>query len=179
MTIMIDKPDETPGQQLEPATHHATETGRGTVGEFVRTPAQAERDAEAARLRGRSMSYRAIADQLGVTVAAAHRMVQRALADIVREPAETVIALELAKLDTLEAVALRVLERHHVVVSNGQVVRLDGDPLVDDAPVLTAVDTLRKLGESRRKLLGADAAQKIDTTAQVKFVIEGVDTDAV
>lgn len=152
----------------------------GPNGDFIRTVEQAERDAEAARLRSRSMSYRQIAREMGVDVHTAHDMVKRALADVVRESAEATIANESAKLDYLEAQALAVLERDHVVVSNGRVMRDgDGKALLDDGPKLAAIGHLRALSESRRKLFGADAAQKIDTTAAVKFTYQGVDTDDV
>jgi len=172
---MVNKP---PPQRPPRSTNDRT---RGPDGAFVRTPEQAQRDAEAARLRSRGMGYRAIATEMGVDVAAAHAMVRRALAEIVREPAEDVIQLELAKLDDYQAAVMRVLEAKHYTVSNGRLIYLgtSEEPLEDDAPVLAAVDRLVRIAESRRKLLGADAAQKIDTTATVKYTYEGVDPEGV
>lgn len=150
------------------------------TGRAVRTVEQAKRDAEAARLRSRGMGYRAVAEAMGVDVHTAHDMVRRALAEIVREPAEDVIQLELAKLDDMQAAVMRVLEARHYTVSNGRLIYLgDGEPLEDDAPVLAAVDRLVRISESRRKLIGADAAQKIDTTATVKYTYEGVNPEEV
>jgi hypothetical protein len=154
---------------------------RAPDGTFLRTAQQAERDAEACRLRSRGMSYRAVATAMGIDVATAHAMVQRALADTVREAGEAVVTMELAKLDDYQAAVMRVLEARHYTVSNGRLIYL-GDspvPLEDDGPVLAAVDRLVRISESRRKLIGADAAQKIDTTATVKYTYEGVDTEGV
>lgn len=165
----------------------------GPDGSFIRTMDQAERDAEAARLRSRSMSYREIAKTLDVDVHTAHDMVKRAMAAVVREAGEAVIALELEKLDRAEAAVLTVLEAKHYTVSNGQLIYIGGkrvkdevsgrwfteggEPLYDDAPVLAAVDRLVKISESRRKLLGVDAAQKMETTGVVRYELVGVDID--
>ncbi len=152
---------------------------RGGDGTFARSLDTAERDAEAARLRSRSMSYRAIAKELGVDVHTAHDMVKRAMAAVVREDAQAVIDMELAKLDRAEAAVLAVMEATHYTVSNGRLIEIDGVPLADDAPVLNAADRLVRISESRRKLLGADAAQKIDTNSAVKFTYEGVNVSDV
>jgi hypothetical protein len=85
---------------------------------------------------------------------------------------------ELLRLDELEARAREVLDRHHITVNNGRVIKLDdGEPLLDDGPVLAAIDRLlkiedarRKNNESQRKLLGLDAPTKVD--AQVTEVTQ-------
>ena len=61
-----------------------------------------------------------------------------------------------------------VLQRNHVVVSQGRVVELDGVPIPDDAPVLAAIDRLLKIQERRAKLLGLDAP----TQSRVEVVTE-------
>lgn len=160
-------------------TEHQGGGTHGPNGDFIRTVEQATLDAEAARLRSRSMSYRAIAAQLEVSVGTAHRMVQRALAEIVRESGEATVTMELEKLDRAEAAVLAVMEAKHVTVSNGRLIEVDGLPLADDAPVLAAAAGLVRISESRRKLLGLDAATKMETAATVRFTYEGIDTDAV
>lgn len=146
----------------EPRGSHATGKVHGPGGKFIRTTDQAELDAEAARLRSRSMGYREIGEQLGVTTSAAHRMVERALAAIPTEHAEAVRANELRKLDALERAALTVLEARHVTVSNGKLIYDGDEPLLDDAPVLNAIDRLLRVSESRRKLLGLDAPNRVE-----------------
>ncbi|MGH8965824.1 MAG: hypothetical protein ACRDXB_10920, partial [Actinomycetes bacterium] len=123
-------------QPVDPAERQASRTNRGGDGRFTRSPDTAQRDARAAELRGRGNSYRAIASELGYqSPASAHEAVQRALAAIVEEPAQDVRRLELERLDTLYEAALKVLERRHVHVSGGTVVRVrvlgeDGAPIV-------------------------------------------------
>lgn len=160
----------------------------GPNGDFVATPETAEQDAEAARLRGRGLSYRSIAEQLDVSVSTAHRAVQRGLDAIRAEPAAEVRLLELERLDRMYTAVVAVLEREHFtvsqgriiyvggdpVVSDGKVVYVGGDPLLDDAPVLAAVDRLLKIQERRARLLGLDSETKVSVSGGVKYEIVGV-----
>lgn len=163
---------------MDEPTEHDDGQARGANGKFIRTAETAERDAEACRLRSRGMSYRDIARELGyASMGGAYRAVQRALADIVREPAEEARQLELDRLDAALEAVMKVMATEHVVIQHGRVVELDGRPVPDDAPVLAAVDRIVKLSESRRKLLGLDAAQKLDVSGEVRYEIVGVDID--
>ncbi|KND45377.1 hypothetical protein [Streptomyces stelliscabiei] len=77
-----------------------------------------------------------------------------------------------ARLDRMEAAAHKVLERHHITVNNGRIITLDdGEPLLDDGPVLAAIDRLAKIedarlknNESLRRLFGLDMPVKVDAT---------------
>ncbi len=76
-----------------------------------------------------------------------------------------------ARYDRLEAAALKVLDRHHVTVNNGHIIELGSEPLLDDGPVLAAIDRLAKIedarlknNESLRRLFGLDAPAKVDAT---------------
>lgn len=60
------------------------------------------RRAEALELRKQGFSYREIARQLGVSLDTAHTDVKEAMAAIAREPAETVVELELARYDEIQ-----------------------------------------------------------------------------
>jgi hypothetical protein len=169
-----------------------TPATRGARGRFDRSLTTAERDAEAARLRARGLSYRQIATELDVDVANAHRAVKRALAEIVAEPAADVVAFELERLDgelvRLDALYARVeevLAREHVTVSQGHVVEHDGIAVPDDDWILRAVDRLvridesrRRNGESRRKLLGLDSPVKTQISGGLTYEVVGVDTAA-
>jgi hypothetical protein len=155
-----------------------TPATRGGNGHFDRNIATAERDAEAARLRSRGLTYRQIAAELGVDVANAHRAVKRALDAVVAEPAADAVAFELERLDALYARALEVMESHHVTVSNGRVVALNDEPLPDDGPVLAAIDRLVRISESRRKLLGLDSPTKMAVSGGLTYEVVGVDTEA-
>jgi len=152
---------------------------RGPDGKFRRTLAGAERDAEAARLRSRGLSYEAIGRELGLDKGNAYHAVQRALEATVAEPAAEVRQLELARLDDMYMAVMKVLEAQHFTVSNGKLIYHPetGGPLLDDAPVLQAVDRLLKIQERRARLLGLDAATKTEVSGGVRYEIVGVPTD--
>jgi hypothetical protein len=105
---------------------------------------RAQKVARALELRGLGMSYRAIAEALGWrSPATAYGVVQRAMRKLVREAAAEAVALEADRLDNyLRALAPRALA---------------GD--------LEALDRAIRISESRRKLLGLDAPQKIAPTS--------------
>lgn len=132
-------------------------------GRYVRQADTAARDAEAVRLRADGHTYQTIADQLGYTDRSdARKAIERMIAFTVREPADEVRQMELIRLDSLWMQAVRVLHAHHVTVSNGKVVTVNGEPVPDDAPVLQAIDRLLKIMERRSKLLGLDAPAKVE-----------------
>jgi len=82
----------------------------------------AQQDAEAARLRSAGVTYRDIAEALGICDASsARKCVERALLATVAEPAEELRRLELMKLDQLSVAARRRtgLERHRVGAASG------------------------------------------------------------
>jgi hypothetical protein len=147
--------------------------GRGNDGKFTHTAETAERDAQACHLRARGNSYATIAREMGFADgSAAYKSVQRGLKAIVAEPAEEVRRIELIRLDGIWQAAQAVLEANHFVISEGRVVRLAGAPLMDDAPVLAAIDRLIKVQERRAKLLGLDAPVKREIT-----ISDGVDAE--
>jgi hypothetical protein len=111
-------------------------TGRGS------DVAAAERRVKATELRARGRTYREIAAELGVSLRAAHRHVQAGLRALHKEMvghAREMTALELKRLEApVPALADAVLA---------------GD--------LDAIDCWRKLSESRRKLAGLDAPERV------------------
>jgi len=132
-----------------------------------------ERRLQALELRKAGQGYRAIGAQLGISEAQAHRDVKAALvrlAELELESADELRTMELARLDTLQVAAMRVLLSTHPLVSGGKVLSRftsDGEAigLTDDGPRLAAIDRLLRISESRRKLLGLDAPQAIDVSA--------------
>lgn len=153
---------------------------RGANAKFTAGLETAQRDAEAARLRTRAMSYREIAETLGYADEShAYQGVQRCLRATISEPSEEVRRLEVQRLDRLYEAALKVLERMHVTVSNGRVVSMpvegtgvrdpetgnilgaDWAPVLDDAPVLQAIDRLLKIQDRRARYLGLDAPTRM------------------
>lgn len=149
----------------------AAEQSRDGNNRFRRSKAEVEHDAAAAELRGQGLSYKAIGQRMGCSQGTAHARVHRAFRDTLAEPAEQARAVELARLEDAHDAALAVLLRVHVTVSHGKVITVkDGEgndtPLIDDAPTLHAIDRIRALSESRRKLLGLDAPQKVALTTE-------------
>lgn len=141
---------------------------RNGKGRFDRSIATVERDAAAAGLRADNKTYQQIADELGYSSKGdAWRGVQKAKADVAREPVAKLIQTEAAQLDDLYVAALDVLERDHVFVSHGKIVKDDqGVPILDDGPKLNAIRELRAIRESYRKLFGADAPSRVSIDAQ-------------
>ena len=163
----------------DPTTERQTDRtpARDGNGRYTRTPDAAGRDAEAVQLRCRGLSYRQIAADLGMSVSSVHDAVHRALAEIVREDVGQLRALELERLDSMEAAVWQVLERKHLTVSNGRVVYHEDEPLEDDAPVLHAVDRLLRIAERRARLLGLDQPVRVDVDAALRYEIVGVEVD--
>ncbi|MFJ9887168.1 hypothetical protein ACIQRW_15040 [Streptomyces sp. NPDC091287] len=141
---------------------------RDGKGRYTRSIESVRRDATAADLRSQRKSYQQIAEELGYSdKGEAWRGVQRAKADVAREPVTRLIRSEAAQLDDLYVSALEVLERDHIMVSHGKIVKDDdGNPLLDDGPKLAAIRELRTIRESYRKLFGADAPSRVSVDAQ-------------
>lgn len=156
---------------------------RDSRGHYIRTLDTIERDAEAARLRGLGYTYPMIAEMLGYpSRAAAREGVEKILKEAVTEPAAELLTIELQRLDAelvrlddYEQAARKVLERSHLTVSHGKVISTTNpdtqleEPLLDDGPVLQAIDRLVRIEDARRrnaerraKLLGLDAPTRVD-----------------
>lgn len=113
----------------------------------------AERRLEAVRLRAEGLSYRQIGERLQVSYTQAHNDVRAGLKSLhgkLGERMEEYVRLELERLEMpLSVLAKQVL---------------GGD--------LDALEQWRKLSESRRKLLGLDAAEKHIVTLDVDREID-------
>lgn len=99
---------------------------------------------------------------------------KKALKEIIREPTEEVVEMELARLDEMYSEVMRIMRAVHPVVSQGRVMwdiltDEEGMPVIDAltqapvkiklfdaAPKLAAVDRGLKIMERRAKLLGID-----------------------
>lgn len=114
--------------------------------------ANAERDAEAARLLAAGLSYRQAAERLGVTHTTVAKMEKRALQRVVLPSVQELRQVECAKLDRDEAALQAIVDDPPVVVSGGRVT----DVLDMDA-VSKAIDVRTRLAARRAKLLGLDA----------------------
>jgi hypothetical protein len=157
------------------STPDQDDRARDGGGQFIQTQDGAERDAKAARMRAQGWSLQRISDELGY---GGKQNVSRALEKLrertVLPAAQELVAHELSILDHLIDKTMEVLGQDHLVVQHGRIV-LQGEkpaegeqderkPLVDHDLTMKAVATLQRLTESRRKLLGLDAAVKVDLT---------------
>lgn len=130
--------------------------------------ATAERRAKAVEMRMTGASFQRIADELGYNSrGAACQDITRALESAVTTERATVEVYrqeELERLDLLLVEAWTVLKRQHVTVSHGRVIRDEetNEPLLDDGPVLAAIDRILKIQERRSKFLGLDAPTKVE-----------------
>lgn len=128
----------------------------------------AMRRGDAMRMRRDGYSYPEIALALGYrTYRAAMQDVSRGMVEYVGEPANEVRVLELARLDEMWQAAIGVMRRPHVTVSDGRVVKVADalgveTPLLDDEPILKAIDKLLKIQDRRSRLLGLDAPTRVE-----------------
>lgn len=137
-------------------------TGKARVSRVERDK---DRDAQAARLRALRYTYDQIAEQLGYADASgAWRAAQRGRERAVREPHQDMVLMDLAELDEMAREAWKVLRNTHYVVDRGEVVDLDGVPLIDDGPVLAAIGRLLDIQQRRAKLVGLDAPARATVT---------------
>jgi hypothetical protein len=117
--------------------------------------ANLERAWQALELRKQRKSYRAIAAELGCSLSTAHGYVKEALDELRKgntENAQELCDIEVQKLDAIE----EALSRRFETADNQAAAKLAG--------------MIIKTMESRRKLLGLDAPQKIATTGNLYTV---------
>jgi DNA-binding Lrp family transcriptional regulator len=140
-------------------------------------PDQLALNIEAARLRGKRLSYREIGERMGCSASAAHARVQRAYKAALTDSTDVALEFERDRLNALYRKAEEVSEKPHYQVAHGKVVR-DPDtnePLIDDMPRLAAIARMQAIAESYRKLDGLDQPTKVQQTGTVKYEVVGVD----
>jgi hypothetical protein len=135
----------------------------------------AERRAEVVRLKARGIPYPDIARRLGISEDVARQDVSRAhkmRAQELRDNVDELVAGEMEELEALQQLTWRIAAAQHRKVGTSGVAARDehGNPVFDFSVNLHAVNTLVKIRERMAKLLGYDAALKIDVKAQVVTV---------
>lgn len=143
------------------------------------------------------LTFQAIADHLGLSKGYVHRCFWRGVRSIAEPAATAYRAAQLARIEMAREAVLEVMAAKHLVVSNGHIVSeivghhplvddagephplagepIYGDPLIDDGPVLAAVDRLDKLDDREARLLGLYPASKLDLGGTVNYTITGID----
>lgn len=126
-------------------------------------------------LRDEGRTFREIAAELGVSVALVHSDFKAAIAQIPVKSVETYREHQLQHLATERAIVEDVLARNHVTISDGRVVYDEDGVVIDDGPVLQAVDRLLKIHDREAKLLGLDARPEVQVTGNLSYKITGFD----
>lgn len=132
-----------------PRTSRKPSTGKPKIAARTKTRmSYRERQAAALELRLAGQEYAAIADELGyANKSGAYKAVQNALTAIIREPAEQLVTLEVARLDAM----LRAVWKR--IVGKGE---------------LGAIDRALKIMERRARLLGLDKPIEFDLHLMVR-----------
>jgi hypothetical protein len=137
---------------------------RNRKGQMERDLAQALLDTEAAELRANRWTYPQIAAHQKCSVSTAHDRVQRAIASVPYEAVDKLRRLELESLDEQERRMLKVQEAVHVKTYQGDLILINGEPLLDDGPVLDAGMAILRIKDMRAKLTGEYAPTKTTLT---------------
>ena len=151
-------PQPPPGKTIGGKKPRAKRTPEQLAAAREKREATKRKEREALELRTAGHGWQEIADQLGYANASGPwKAVDRILAKQIREPAETLIALELVRLDAmLKAIFEKILL---------------GD--------LGAIDRGLRIMERRAKLLGLDRPMKFDVRSMVDEIAAefGLDAD--
>lgn len=157
----------------------------------------AEMDAEIIRLRSQRVTFaeigRLMADKYGrtnrgrdpQTPAAPFGkayMQKRYLNALAAVPAREVQQHRNEQLELLNQLideAYAIAQKDHLAHSNGRVVEIGGEPVLDDGPKLQAIGEIRKLLERMAKVVGSDTPvkQELDLGGAVRYEIVGVDME--
>jgi hypothetical protein len=151
--------------------------------------AMVERQQKIVALKREGFSFQQVADQIGISKAAAIRGFQT-----VKKRVETATDADyaeyrdeqLARVAMLREVVSDVVAARHVTISNGHVIheitgRDDegkpeyGDPYEDHGPVLAAVDRMVKLDEHEAKLLNLFPKAEVNVSGDVTYRFIGAD----
>lgn len=129
----------------------------------------AARRAKLVEFRRKKIPYSQFYEELGyASVQAARKDFTRALEESIAAQHTSVEVYreeQLEELDYLAEEAHKILRaRHYVVTQSGRIVEdpETGQPMVDDGPVLAAIDRLVKILDRVAKLRGLDAPQRLE-----------------
>ncbi|WP_406156961.1 hypothetical protein [Streptomyces canus] len=125
------------------------------------------------------MTYQQIADALGYSNKGnAWRAIESCREAVRRAAGAELVASEASLLDDQFVAAMEILERDHVVVSHGKIVKDDaGTPLPDDGVKLAALREMREIRHSYRKLFGIDQPTQVAVSGSVRYEVVGVDPE--
>lgn len=156
------------------------------------TPEQVALDTRIIELKTEGLTFREVAAHPTVnhTLSYVYRCYQRGLRRQGAPAVDAYRARQLAEIDAERAVLEEILHAKHVVVSNGHVVSeiidndedgkpIYGEPLLDDGPIMAAIDRLAKLRAQEQDLLGLKAATKVEAETTLRYEVVGVEVSDV
>lgn len=147
------------------------------------TPTPTDSDASCAQydldvwtLKRQGLSFQAVADRLGMSKAAAFRAFERAQHNLPPQGVDGYRAEMYARINAAREAVMDVLNARHITINNGVIIREDGTPVLDDAPVLAAVDRLVKLDDQEAKLRGAYPKTEVNLSGALRYEVVIQDT---
>ncbi|MCU1685097.1 MAG: hypothetical protein JWQ81_5836 [Amycolatopsis sp.] len=145
-------------------------------GQLARTDADFEPEVDRVRVDGVEVFAelgcfldRAAGAEMGVSHTTIQNWTKQEADERVLPLADELRKVTLERLGEMRQSALEVLERIHLTVSQGKVIKHDfGIPLEDSAPRLAAIDRLLRVEERIAKLMGLDAPTRSEIEARVE-----------
>lgn len=106
-----------------------------------------------------------LAEEYGLAQSAISRIINKLRESVTLPTREDLVKRSVARLDALLKKAWAVAEAEHLAVSHGRVIYdpRTGEPMKDHAPLLQAIDRIVRLEERVAKLLGLDAADRLES----------------
>lgn len=137
--------------------------------------ATVEQDAKIVGLKREGLTFEQIASRLDISKATAHRGFYRALRRVAAPGVEAIREDQLARIEQSREVLNDIIAARHLVVSNGQIVRDDGEPLPDDTVAMNAIALRDRLDDREAKLVGAYPETKVSLSGGVRYEVVGID----
>jgi len=159
----------------------------GARAEIGQDERDAERNAEIFRLRTEEWTQPQIAKKFGISQQRVSQICDQAMKNLTLPAIEDMRKAAAAKLDLAEQAVWEVLRRKHVVVQGGRPARHShvdddgveqpGEVIIDDKPILDAVDRLLRIEQRRAVTFGYEAEQKVNLSGGVKYEIVGISNE--
>lgn len=130
-------------------------------------------------------TFKQIGEELGFSTQRAHEIYWDAMNAVQRKSVEARRAQMEDQLDEVVRVASRVMAADHIAHSNGRVVTMTDAagkevPVLDDGPKLDAGRTIIAAQARLAKMIGADAATKVESEVSVlRYEVVGTDVGGV
>ncbi len=133
-----------------------------------------------------------IANEFGLTQARVSQILSKMIKERRQNMADKAAEWSLSRLKRMRDQVNAVLNAEHITISHGHIIRRniggEWDPesetwiggewvdVADHDPILRAIDRLLKIEEREAKLLGLDAAIKVETTSY-NYTVNGIDAN--